>query len=268
MFKKSCPLILVCLLCAACVSKPGASSRNNISAETSGSFFQSIPGENRLVFIGAAGRRSNPKETLQLALEDAARKAALFQRVSGEYAVENNIGSGAFDYSHDTYTALNYDIEGSKQYVESLKYDADTDSIEIDNTFFIRTTYPAALPVPVGYRPRYSGEDNRPDWVDNLPREIDGYDAAVSYSGRLSSLADTFTNSCHNAIFALIKNINTVTQSSDLLYENTGSLFGYKTANNNITYSYGTLIGFYILDTWLDPKTKWVWTLAIAKKSQ
>jgi len=268
MFKRLYPLFLLCLLCTACASKPGASSRSTVPAEASGSFFQSIPGENRLVFIGAAGKRSNPNETLRFALEDAARQVAIFHRVSGEYAVENNIGSGAFDYSHHTYTQLNYDREGSIQYVDALQYNADADSIEIDNVFFIRATYPSALPVPVSYRPRYSGKNKKPDWIDNLSIEIDGYDAAVSYSGRLSSLADTYTNSCHNAIFALIKNINTVAQSSGSLYQNTGSLFGYKTSSNNITYSYGTLSGFYVLDTWLDPDTRWVWTLAIAPKNR
>jgi len=80
-------------------------------------------------------------------------------------------------------------------------------------------------------------------------------------------MTDTFTNSWYNAVFAIIRSINTSSKSKDLLYQNTDSLFGYKTSNDNKLYSFGSLDCFYALDTWIDPKTKSVWTLAIAKKS-
>jgi hypothetical protein len=263
--KKSYLLFISVLLCTACVSS--ASSSGN--AATSGiplSFLNSAPTGNWLVFIGAAGKRSNPEETLQLALEDAARRVALFYMVSGEYAIENNIGSGAFDYINNTYTSLSYDEEGFKQYIDGLQYNADTDIIEIENTLIVRTVYPLALSVPVKYRPSYSTVDQKPDWVDNSSLKIEDYEVSVGYSNRYSSLTDTFIHSYYNSIFTIIRNINTTSRNSETLYQNTGNLFGYKTSNDNVIYSYGTLNGFYILDTWLDPKTKSVWTLAIAGK--
>ncbi|MCL2270313.1 MAG: LPP20 family lipoprotein [Treponema sp.] len=232
---------------------------------TEPSFFSSPPAQNGLVFIGAAGKRSNPKETVQAALEDAARRVSVYHEVTGEYAVEHNIGSGFFDYTHNTYTALYYDREGSNRYIDALQYDTDTDTLEMENILFVRTVYPSALPVPVTYRPTYYGPDRRPDWVD-AHLEIKGYEVGVGYSGRHSSLADTYTNSCNNAIFAIIRNVNTTSQSTSVYYQNTGSLFGYKTSNDNTLYSYGILAGFYVLDTWIDPKNKTVWTLAIVKK--
>ena len=258
----------------ACIGGPAFFGAAPASTSTSApvnalaepAFFFSPPARNGLVFIGAAGRRSNPKETVQLALEDAARRVALFYEVSGEYAVENNVGSGAFDYTYNTHTALYYNQEGSKQYVAALQFNADTDTIEIENSLFIRTVYPSALPVPVNYRPVYHGSEQKPGWVDNPPLEIDGYEVGVGFSGRRSSLVDAYANSCNNAIFAIIRNVNTVSRSSDMLYQNTGNLFGYKTSSDNITYSYGVLSGFYILDTWIDPHAKTVWTLAITKK--
>jgi len=229
------------------------------------SFFSSLPEANGLVFIGATGRRSDPKETLQLALEDAARQVALFNKVSGEFTVVNNVGSGAFDYDYDTSASLYYDIEGSKQYVGSLQFNPDTDTLETENTFFIRTTYRSALPFSLKYKPVHRA-DQKPDWVDNPPFDIEGYEVGVGFSNRRSSLSDTYKNSSNNAVFYIIRSINAASKSSDMLYQTTESLFGYKTMNNNTVRSYGTLTGFYVLDTWMDPHDKTVWTLAIAVK--
>jgi hypothetical protein len=252
------------LFITTCVSVP--ESHGDVPAMAPGSLFLSLPAGNELVFIGVAGRRSNPKDTIQFALENAAQRVAAFYEISGEYAVQNNIGSGVFDYVLDTYTLLQYNIEGSKQYVDALKYNADTDVIEMENVLIIRTTYPGALSAPISYRPTYSSNDQKPNWVENPPYEISGYEVGVGYSGRYSSMANACTNSFHNAVFAIIRNVNTTTRSSGMLYQNTGNLFGYKTTNDNVTYSYGTLNDFYVLDMWINPKDKSVWTLAIAKK--
>jgi hypothetical protein len=265
MLKKFGSLFLIVLLYSACAGTPPPPPPPVSTALVESSFSLSTPVGNGLVFIGVAGRRSDPKETIQFALEDAARRVAIFQNVFGEFAFENNIGSGLLDYTHNTYTTLSYDEEGSKQHVEILQFNADTDTIELENSLIIRVTYPGALPVPVRYRPTYSGSDQKPDWVDSPPLKIEGYEVAVGHSARYSALADTYTNSYRNAIFTIIRNINTLSRTNEVLYQNTGSLFGYRSSSDNMTYSYGTLTGFYILDTWLDPKTKWVWTLAIAK---
>ena len=270
--------LLWCLLCIACAGAPGGASSKDAAPKDAApsdstpaasrvqpSFFPSAPAGNGLVFIGAAGKRSNPKETLQFALEDAARRVSVFHEVTGEYAVVNNIGSGAFDYTHNTYTSLYYDKEGAQRYVDALRFNADTDTLEIENTFFVRAVYASGLPVPVKYRPVYRGADRKPDWVDNPPAKIEGYEVGVGFSDRHALLADAYANSCNNAIFAIIRNVNTVSRGNNVLY-NAGGLFGYKTASDNVTYSYGVLTGFYVLDTWIDPQAKTVWTLAIAKK--
>jgi len=257
------PFLFSFLFCMACKGGPPPVAAINVPAEVPSSFFLSLPDEDGLVFIGSTGKRSNPKETLRLALEDAARQAAVFHKVSGEFTIVNNIGSGAFDYVNDTSTSLNYDIEGAEQYADSLYFNADTDTLETENTFFVRTTYGSALPFPLSYSPIHRVEQ-KPDWVDNPSLEIEGYEVGVGYSGRHSSLSDTYKNSSRNAVFDIIRKINTISESSDMLYQSTESLFGYKTSNNNTVHSYGTLTGFYVLDTWMDPHEKSVWTLAIA----
>jgi hypothetical protein len=259
--------LLLCLFVFSTCSGLSTGQSASFANVTGTSFFYSYPSDGRLVFIGVAEKRSNPNETLQLALEDAARRVAVFYNVSGEYAIKNNTGSGAFDYSQNTSTRLFTDQEQSKQYVDTLQYNAGRDSIEIDNSFFIFIVYQSSMPNPVNYYPKYSGADRKPDWIDNPPNKIDGYEIGVGFSGRYSSITDTFTNSWYNAVFAIIRNVNMSSQSSDLFYQNTGGLFGYKTSNDNMLYSFGALNYFYVLDTWIDTKTKSVWTLAIAKKS-
>lgn len=257
-------LFLLLTTCAGILSYlPFPSSSNNASERP---YLSSFPTADGLVFIGVATKRSDPKETLLYALQDAARRVAAYHQISGEYLFENNVGSGAFDYTNNTTTTLTYDEKGAARYVDALKFDADTDTLEMENTFFIRTVYPASLPVPVRYSPTYSNKDNKPGWIENPPNNIEGYEVAVGFSGRYSSMYATLINAFNNSVFAIIRSINAYTRSSDMLYQETGSLFGYKTANNNAVYSYGTLNNFYILDTWIDPENKTVWTLAIAKK--
>lgn len=230
------------------------------SAETP--FLSSFPERGSLVFIGAAGRRSNSDETLFLALLNAAERVEMFKRVSGEYAIENYVGSGAFDYTYNTATSLTYNKEGASQYIDSLKYDPETDTMLYENTLFVRTVYSASLSSPVNYKPVYKGQDKKPTWIESLP-EIDGYEVVVGVSRR-SLLSEAYNYSRDNAIFSAISIKNTQVQHAHSDYYTTEHVYGYKVDDKNITYSYGTLTGFYVLDTWVDPKDKTVWTLAIA----
>jgi len=262
-------LLSLLLIITACASSPAASApaKKVDSNAREASFFHFTPDRNGLVFIGAAGKQSKEKDSLRLALEDAARQVALFYSVFGEYAVRTDIGTGLFDYSRETATTLLYDEEGSSQYVESLQYDPDTDTILIENGFFVRATYPLTLSAPVSYRPKYSGADRKPDWVTHPPNEIAGYEVGISYSGRHSYLSDAYKNSRYNAVYSIIRSVNTSVRGTSLSYEvASGGSFGYKAASNNVNYSYGTLNGFYVLDTWIDPKSRAVWTLAIADR--
>ena len=239
---------------------------SDISDAVASSFFLSTPTEDGIVFIGVVGKRRDPKETLQLALEEAARRVAVFYKVQGEYLSEINIGSGAFDYTNNTQTMLRYDEEGSRQYVDALRHNPDTDAIEIDNTLIIRTTYPSSLPAPVSFRPTYARGNGKPDWVDNPPLQIEGYEVGIGYAGRHSTISAACTVSYNNAIFSIVRNVGTRSRSSDLLYQATDSLFAYKTLNENMIHAQASLENFYVLDMWIDPQTKVVWTLAIAKK--
>jgi hypothetical protein len=247
------------IILAGCASVPSAQVKPSNEP-----FLSSLPAQGELVFIGAIGKHSNPKETVQLALEDAARRvAAFYYQVSGGYSSETTIGSGAFDYTHEIKTELSAGEESAGQYVGQLKFNSDTDALEIEGTFIIRTTYTASLPAPVSYHPVYSGEDKRPDWVDAQPIKIGDYIIGVGTAGRHSSLSDAISASYKNAIFSIIRNITVDSGGSALLYQGTGFL-DYKTENQSSISASGKLNNFYVLDTWINPKDKNVWTLAIA----
>ena len=267
MLKKLGMLFSWLILFMACASGPFVSD-----GTISPSFLFTAPREGELVFLGVAGKRSSHKETLKYALEDAARRVAIFNRVSGEYEVESSMGAGIFGISNNPpRTDLDYDKDNVEVYVDRLNYNAEnkSDTIEVDKTVFIRTTYPGALPFPINYRPTYSLKDKKPSWVDNPNVVIQGYEVGIGYSWRQSSPYRTWINSYNNAVFSIIKNINFYVRSEFVIYQNTGDLFGNtNSTNKNTTYSSGTLYGFYILDAWMDPATKAVWTLAIARKAQ
>jgi hypothetical protein len=266
--KKFFLFFLLFSLFAACRGGPaGRVANTDEIAEPGQPLLLSLPAGSGLVFIGISGRRSNPKETIELALEDAARRVAIFHGVSGEFAIENKIGSGAFDYINNVYTSLAYDEEGYKRYVEALHYDEDGDSLKTENALILRTSFQSALPEPVSYFPVYSGKNRKPEWVDNPPLQIGSYEVGIGFAGRHSSLADTFIVSYNNAIFSIIRNINALYRSQGVNYQGPGA-FDYKTADENIVYASASLNYFYVLDTWIDPKNKSVWTLAIAKKTE
>ncbi|GHV01743.1 hypothetical protein FACS189485_00660 [Spirochaetia bacterium] len=266
MLKQFGVIVLLFLFCImGCASGPQP-HKTTAEAEVL-PFLLSIPTGQGLTFIGVAGKRSDPKETIRLALEDAARRVAIFHKVSGEYLSETNIGSGTFDYAHDVQTSLNYDEEGSARYVDALQFDADTDTMEIENVLIIRAAYQSALPVPVRYHPVYSGSDTKPDWVDFPPPAIEGYEIGIGYAGRHSSLADTYAAAYQNAIFSIIRNIHITSQAGNFNYQGAGT-FDYNSASEDAIYAHGSLVHFYVLDTWIDPQSKAVWTLAVAEKDK
>jgi hypothetical protein len=265
MLKQFFPLFF--LFFAACGGAPEFISDAGalFEAHTEDPFLLTLPGSSGLVFIGVAGRRSNPNETMQYALEDAARRAALFYGVSGECIINNEAGSGAFDYSYSNNSAVYYDEEGAIQYLEALEFDPDTDAMEMENALFIRASYRAALPGPVEYRPNYAGPGRKPDWVDQEPR-IPGYEVGIGYAGRYSSIADACTASWKNAVFSIVRNISTSAKAGGLNYQGPG-FFDYNTSDSKTIYAAAELENFYILDIWIDPQTKAVWTLGIAKSA-
>jgi hypothetical protein len=248
-------------LWSGCKSPPAAETPP-VSVPEENDFWDTTPLSGELIFHGAAGVRSKREESIRLALEDAARRAAIFTRVEGQFVSYANRGAGFFDYSSEAAGSLWYD-ENYKNYIEDLIFDPAADVIEERNTVFVRTRYHSPVPAAIRYQSSSFHRDSKPGWVDNPP-EISGYVAGVGYAGRRSSHGDTVKASYENAVFSIIKTLFGAVSGTTEEFRGSGT-FDFSSASENIITARGVLKGFYTLDFWTDPVNHAVWTLAIAR---
>jgi hypothetical protein len=239
------------LIFFACVSSPGIPER---------SFWDTSPVSNELFFLGAADIFSNREESIHLALEDAARKAVIFNLVEGQFASKTNIGAGFLDYSSETRASIKYN-ENYKDLVDALIFDPKTDVRLSNNTVFVHTRYIAPYPVQTGYFASSQGK-SMPGWIASPP-DIAGYIVGVGYAGRRASHKDTVNISYENAIYSILKIVSSTIKGYTENSQGSGT-FDNSSATNNVITASGVLKGFYVLDFWVDPATQAVWTLAIA----
>jgi hypothetical protein len=215
-----------------------------------------------LVFIGGAGLRSNREESINLALEDIARKVAIFHGVEGEFVSRVKTGSSFFDYSSDIQSSLSFN-EDYLGFVEALEYDPNADIMQIDNSLFVRARFKGPETLSVRYEPLHAA-GGRPFWIDSPPAEISGYHVGVGYAGRRASHRDTVNASFEAAIFSIIRTVSGQVSTGSVNYQGRGT-FDYRSANDATVSARGKLTSLYTLETWTDPSTRGVWTLAIAR---
>jgi hypothetical protein len=238
----------------------GTRARSSVNVAQTGELWSMAPSNGRLLFYGMSGRRSKSGEAIQLALEDAARKVAMYYSVEGTVVHQNTSGAATFDYSSTTDTTLLYDKE-YKKYVDALEYDPETDVFEYQQMLVVRTWHRASGSVP-SYQS--SWQDGRPSWTQNPPT-IPGFQVGVGYAGRRSAYKDTVNASHENALFAIISNRSNVVQDNSTSYRGPGTFDSGSRMNSTITSS-GRLEGFYVLETWEDPRDKSFWSLGIARE--
>jgi hypothetical protein len=259
--------LFLLVMLGACVSPPPPPllAEPESALPTAVNFWDTTPSQG-LVFIGAAALRSNRDESVNLALQDIARKISIFNAVEGQFLSYNKTGSGFFDYAMDTRTSLlfNQDYLG---FVESLDYDPDTDVLQIDNSIFVRARFNGPDSAPIRYRlPPAEAGSARPGWIDSPPAEIAGHRVGVGYAGRRANRRDTVNASFEAAIFSIIREVASQVSTEALNYRGAGT-FDYRVAHDTTISARGKLEGFYALDAWIDPSTMGVWTLAIARIS-
>jgi len=212
-----------------------------------------------LVIIGASGRQSKREAEIELAREDAARKAAMYHSVWASVENTQNIGPHSLNYFTGYEMDLDYDRDLAK-YADALTYSANRDVLKVDGSVFIRFSYPSSFPAGIGYG--FAREtDGSPKWIKNPPEEISGFMTGVGFSGRQFYLRDTFERSCDAAVAALVSRLSTAV-SVDMISD------GDRNAFVSYQRSAGRLDHFLVLEIWVDPKNQSVWTLAIARKAQ
>jgi hypothetical protein len=194
---------------------------------------------------------------LDIAKEDAARKASMYHWVYGTLVEWQYIGPGFLDYDVGSASWLDYD-EQLEVYMDRLKFDPNKDLTRDNNgVTYIRFSYPANFPGYIGYS-FGKNPDGSPEWTTRPPDSINGFVAGVGHSGRQVRFADTVRKSYEAAVISIVSKVSTVMVTTDT------SLQGQ--AESQISrQSSGTLSNFLVLEIWVDPETMAVWTLAIAR---
>jgi hypothetical protein len=258
-----------CLCICSCGTSAGADKKNSPgtavdeNARYERAFWDAAPRNNELVFHGAAGLLSNREESVRLALEDAARKLAVFFAVEGRFYSFVTIGAGVLEYRAGIQGLLTYD-QDYQRYAADLVFDRQTGVLQQESTVFVRARYPAPDPLVIPLMPPSEGRE-KPGWIDELPL-IAGYTVGIGYAGRRSSPGDTVNQSFENAVFAIIRNSSALV-SERLEYFQGAGVYDFSSTASSALLARGLLRGFYALDTWTDPHTRGVWTLAIAKEA-
>ncbi|MDR1418883.1 MAG: LPP20 family lipoprotein [Treponema sp.] len=248
--KTTVAAFLLAVIVSGCVSRPAAPVPP---------VEQALP--DSLLFVGVSAVLSNREASIRLALEDAARKVAIYHSVNGEFTSNQNIGSGAFDFAQATRASILYD-DNYRNLVDSLVFNPETDVRTINNSIFVYVRYAAPVPPDIPYPASLSEGGAMPAWVLNPP-EISGYIVGIGYAGRRGIHRDTVNISYENAFYSALRNVSSSIEGRASNSQDSGIQYGSSTST--MIRTAGTLKGFYALDFWVDPSTLAVWTLAVAK---
>lgn len=256
------PGLFVFFSCASGNSK-GTAKKPNPEEQLRRFFDTSSKGEG-LIFHGVSAPRSNKKEALKLALEDAARKVAFYHWVEGSVVQRDRGGKSFFDYAADSEIELSYNHD-YKAYVKDLSYDPETDVLYDSKAVYVRVRYSSGS-LPLKYSP--GSARSRPSWVTSPPSEMSGFPATVGYANPRLYHRDTMISSYENAVIALVRGASQTITSQRTYSDKTGGTFNHTSIRDSTLTARGRLTGFYVVDTWVDPANLAVWTLAVARAVQ
>jgi len=251
-------LLVICAAMVICACGSIIGARQEPEGNSSYNYWVTLPKSGELVVLGVAGRQSSRNAEIKIATEDAARKIAMYHGVWASVKSVQSIGSGYLDYFLDTETRLEYDQQ-LDQYREKLKFDPDRDIVRnSDGAVFIRFTYPLNFPGTVNYK---SGKnpDGSPDWTTKQAQPIGAFITGVGRSGRQDRFGDTVRKSYEAAAASIVTNYSTYIDSSNTSVGSANEMYISQVSE-------GLLMNFLVLEVWVDPKTRAVYTLAIASQ--
>jgi hypothetical protein len=212
---------------------------------------------NILTVIGVSNPMIKRQDEITAAKEDAAKKTAMYFWIQGRIETVNNTGSNFFDYFYDSNIQLLYDTELEK-YKDKLTYDPQNDVLITREGIFIRFQYPASVT-----EINYSGGivSGQPTWIKNSGKpEFAGFVTAVGFSRNQIRLKDTIYKSAENAVVRMIESLSTTVNTKET------SVTGQSSSSFVHTLSEGILREFHVIEFWIEPKTRYVYTLAVARE--
>jgi hypothetical protein len=215
------------------------------------------PSDNMLTIIGVSNPMMRREDEIAAAKEDAARKAAMYFCIQGRIETVNSTGAGFFDYQYGSDIELLYDTDLEK-YKDQLTFDPQNDVLVTQEGVFVRFKYPAGV-TGINYN---SGVVNgKPDWIRNSGRpEFEGCLTAVGFSRNQRRLKDTVIKSTEDAAIRMIEGLSTTVSVKEV------SSAGQGSSSFTHTVSEGVLYGFHVIEFWVEPQTRYVYTLAVARE--
>jgi hypothetical protein len=176
-------------------------------------------------------------------------RAEAVSSTAGGTAFSNVIASN----SEVTYTT-NYE-----SYIEQLTYQ-ETDVLRTNEGVFVRFQHNTAG-INVNYTAKY--ENNRPTWTryNDMP-SLTGYVFSVGVSQNQQRIKDTFFKAAENAIIQMIQHISVTVNARDV------SLTRNSSSSSIHNVSEGNVSNFQILEIWVEPDSRYVYVLAIARAAQ
>jgi hypothetical protein len=259
MLKRVAVVCSVLCLCA-CVSGPGETGASSAPfKKTDPNHWITPPTPNELVIVGVSGRMSKRDTEIQNAREDAARKISMYYGVYAEVENSQHTGAGFFEVSVDTTVNIEYDQQ-IEQYLDKLVFDPKRDVFSRNNAVYVRFTYPASFPGDINYQSD-KNPNGSPKWTTSPPHEINGFPASVGFVRRQERLRDAVIKSYEAAAASFVSNVSSSITSSDI------STFSQGNTSFVRQQSKGKLTSFLVLETWIDPVSEAVWTLAVARSA-
>jgi hypothetical protein len=249
---------LIALFCPLLISAC-ASGQAKSPSSGSGRVWNTFSSDGKLVIIGAAGRQLRRGDAVTLALEDAAKKAAFFYGVYGRTETFVRTGVTYYDFDSGKSVEFVYDDEYRK-YIEQFEFDEAADVFEEEDSVFVRVRFNGGPAPRAGFAPTPAGK--APEWIRTPPRNFDGYTVGVGFSLRHSYYKDAVIASYEAAAASILNKVHSQAGSSSDSVE-TDEYTDTLTVEAQIAE--GFLTDFYVLETWVSPSDKSVWTLAVAK---
>ena len=209
---------------------------------------------NKLIVIGVSSPMTRRDSEITAAKEDAARKVAMFYGINISMEITNRTGSSFFDYMPDPNLELTYDTN-PEIYIDQMTFDPQHDVLITGEAVFVRFQHDTTI-MNIDYRARMI--NGRPSWTRNqdMPA-FDGYITAVGFAQNQRRLKDTIFRSTENAVVRMMEDLSITVNTRE-------TITGQSSSSSIQVKSEGRLNNFRVIDFWIEPGTRFVYTLAIA----
>ncbi len=203
------------------------------------------------VFFASVQRMSNRELEEEAALRKAADQASRYYSVNVVSKFYSEKVNTSFRYMDDLDASWDLNLSGSLY--EDLSI---IESWQDNYGSYVLAELQGHAP-PVIISPRSA--DKEPSWINNTP-EIPGYITSVGITLQKGYVADSFEAAEEQALAQMAKQISISVSNGQVKLENS---IGTVTTQSNLEIAEASIQGFYILDRWRTPDSRYYYALAV-----